>query len=225
MYMKKIVFLGCCWHFKRFSKLACDLGYEIVGIIDDHYYGNTLIHEGIPIIQSEKNIVEFLSLCSSDIEFFISTPLLMRDTIVHTKRLRMIDIVNTHDLPCVNLIDPFSSIGVDVVLGKGIFLAPFSVVQDGARLDDHVWVQEFGFVGHDSKVGTGTSLSVKAYLGSINIIGKNSLIGINSCVIHRMAEPVTIGDNSMTHPGVILMDDLGSNLEACINRTVKPRPF
>lgn len=219
---KKLVFLGCSGNFKKFTQVAECLGYQVVGIIDDHYYGNTTHWQGIPVLESEKNIKQFLSTCQSDVEFFVSVPLLMRNPVVYQKRMTMLDTVAHNDLPCANLIDPLSKVGDDVKLGHGVWVGAFSVIQHGCELNDHVWVRDLVFIGHGSTVDSGTLISTQSYLGGDIRVGKNCLIGIKSSIIPRANDPIYIGDNSMTHPTTLILDDVPPGVEMCINGTSKP---
>jgi UDP-3-O-[3-hydroxymyristoyl] glucosamine N-acyltransferase len=223
--MKNIIFLGASGNFKKFTAASELAGYQCLGIIDDHYYGNTEHWEDVPVIGGESKIKEFLSTCPSDVEFFVSVPLLMRTSpVTHEKRLRLIDVVDEYDLPCANLISPFSQVGDDVELGKGVWVGFYSVIQHGCAVADHAWVRDLCFIGHGSRVGKGTLISTQSYLGGDIYVGEHSLTGIKSTFTARNPDPIYIGNNTMTHPGTVVHDSIGSNVEFCPGGRIKPRP-
>lgn len=228
---RNLVFLGCSGNFQKFMTAAEVAGYRVLGIIDEHYHGSTESWSGVPILGTEKNMLSWLSRCPSDIDYFVSVPLTMRIPVVHEKRLRLIKIVDDHDLPCANLIASNSNVAESAVLSKGVWVGHYSVVQDQCVLGDHVWVRDLCFIGHDTRVGKGTSISTQSYTGSYISVGEHTTVGIKALVSPRLSSDhaknlkgLQIGHNSMIHPGAIVHDDVGTNVEMRADGSVKPRP-
>ena len=150
---KPIVFLGTNTNLLMFTETAERAGRQVLGIIDDNYYGNTDEICGLPVLASEQQFTdsEFLDRYRSSYEFYVATnwstdPGHRSDT---EKRRRLIDLVYHYDLHCANIIDPSAEISRHASLGQGIFIGvqgyvePNVVIKDFAQIKSSSREHEF----------------------------------------------------------------------------------
>lgn len=214
-----LLFLGHSQSILRLKEVAEIIGYNVIGIVDDNYFGNTESLDQLPIVGTEKDIAPILGKYPAA-GFFVSTPRTARtqewQIPIDDKRRRMIETVRHHHLPLVNLIHPSSEVSKYATLGQGIFVGFGSLIQHRANICDFVYVREQVSVSHDARIESNVFLGAQSYIGSNARIGKNAYIGMKSVVIASGNEPIIIGKNCVTHPGVIMLRDLADDSVAMV---------
>lgn len=217
---KKLIFLGHAGNIQRLIDVAAH-HYDLVGIVDDNYYGNTKVLDNLPIIGTEKNI-NAVCLEYPDSVFFV-TPTL-RNSInwsqINPRRACMIELAESKQLPLVNLIDPTAMLPDTTILGKNIFIGAYTVFQNYVAVEDYAFIKEQVCIAHNTVIKKNVNLSTQCYIGADITIEENSYIGIKGAVI-ASNHHLTIGANSITHPGVIVMKDLPNNTIATIGGKIK----
>lgn len=215
----KLILLGHSRSILRLQEVAELLDYEVVGIVDDNYFGNTESLDQLPIIGTEKNIKLVLAQYPG-VQFFVSTPRTARiqdwQIPIDDKRRGMIETVMRYQLPLVNLIHPSAEISKHATLGRGIFIGFESLIQHRVQINDFVYIREQVSVSHDTVIESNVFLGAQSYIGSTAHIGENSYIGMKSAVIASNNASVVIGKNCVTHPGVIMLKDLPDNSIAMV---------
>lgn len=215
----ELLFLGHSRSILRLQEVAELLGYTVLGIIDDNYFGNTESLDQLPILGTEKNIKLVLEKYPTA-QFFVSTPRTARiqdwQIPIDNKRQAMIETVRRYQLPLVNLIHPHTEISKYATLGQGIFIGFGSLIQHRVRIDNFAYIREQVSVSHDTIVESNVFLGAQSYIGSTAHIGENSYIGMKSAVITSSNSIITIGKNCVTHPGVIMLKDLPDNSIAMV---------
>ena len=58
MSSKKLILVGSRRNLTDIVYTAQDLGYEVVGILDKHYWGNTATIDNVPVIGSEDELLD-----------------------------------------------------------------------------------------------------------------------------------------------------------------------
>lgn len=215
---KKLIFLGHNNNIHRYIEIALLNDIEIVGILDDNYFGNTESLDGLPIIGTETQLGSISSIYA-DCVYFIATPSSIGTTVSqqkqNSKRLAMIRAAENHDLELINLIHPSSVINPTVQLGRGVLIDALCRLQYAVTLHDYVSIKEQSCLAHHAIVGWNTSILHQVYIGSHVTIGKNCYIG-TKCTIIGTDHDLSIGDDCRTHPGVIVMRDLRNGQAAAI---------
>jgi acetyltransferase-like isoleucine patch superfamily enzyme len=201
--MKPLIFLGSTTAIKTYSGIAIRTGRPVAGIFDSDYHSNTKDIKGIPVIGSEKELLD-PSRCEelkSQYDFFIATNWTPwhsnRD---RNKRLALIDLVNTCNITCINLIDPTCLIEPDVRLGHGIYIGFSVFIGHETVIGDFSQVGCQTGVGHNSYLGSNTIIHQQVGLGSITT-GKNVFIGMWSKIMSDK-EDISIGDNAVVNPAL-----------------------
>lgn len=205
--MKPVVFLGSSRIVLDLEEMCERQGLTVAGIIDSDYYGNTVDFDGIPYIGSEHS-ADWSSL-KQQYSFFLGVntlPDVPRNT---EKRLRFIDIIEQHNLECVNLIDPSGYISRRAKLGKCICIGPNAGIQSHAEIKDYAFITSMAAIGHDAVIGRNTVVQRGAVIASGAIIGDNTYIGVNACLFKTPNQ--RIGNNVVVHPGVTVMRDVDDN--------------
>lgn len=97
-------------------------------------------------------------------------------------------------------------IAADVQLGRGLFLAPGTVVMTGARIADNVLINTGSTVDHDTVIGADSQVTVGVTIGSSITVGTQCYFGIKSAVVPG----ITIGDQVMVMAGALVAHDVPS---------------
>jgi hypothetical protein len=217
---KKLIFLGHAGNIQRLIDVAIH-HYDLAGIVDDNYYGNTHTLDNLPVIGTEKNIDVVLLEYPGAV--FFAVPALRNATdwsLINPRRAAMIKVAEDRQLCLINLIDSTAVVPETTVLGKNIFVGAYTVFQNHVTVEDYAFIKEQVCVAHNSIIKKNANLSTQCYIGSDVVIGENSYIGIKGAVI-ASGRQLEVGANSITHPGVIVMKDLPNNSIATIGGKVK----
>ena len=102
---------------------------------------------------------------------------------------------------------PFSVIGPNSKLGKGVVVENMAILGTGATLGDFSCINNSASVAHGSIIGNSTSISDGARIAGNVKIGSNCLIGLNSTVNSGL----TIGDNVTVNSGANVYNDVPAN--------------
>jgi UDP-3-O-[3-hydroxymyristoyl] glucosamine N-acyltransferase len=207
---KPLLFLGSSSALQLYHDAAQRQGIQVEGILDSDYYGNTQQYQGITVVGTELELSKY----QKDYDFFIATnssPGLShaRDVI---KRKKLIELVQAHDIKCLNLIDPTAYTGSNVKLGHGIFIGFNSYIEHGVSIGNHSQIHYGTGISHDCVIGSNTIVQRKSGLGNVSI-GNNTYIGMWVNVFSE--KHITIGNNVVINQGLWVVRDV------CDNETVK----
>jgi len=111
------------------------------------------------------------------------------------------------DLPWTNVIHPTAYLPSSVVLGRGVVLAPFTFVGANATLGDHVVLNVYASVGHDSLVGACCVLSPYAVINGNVELGDEVFMGTHATVIPGRK----VGKGSSLSAGSVVFRDVNPN--------------
>lgn len=207
MHDTPVVFLGTNSNLLLYCETAKKAGITIAGIIDNDYAGNTDQLHGLPVLGSEQDL-EFLQSCKSKYLFFIATnwspdPEHVRDC---QKRQHLIDVVATHQLQCVNIVDPSAQVSEHAHLGQGIYIGALSYVEPDVAIEDHAQIHYGVGLSHGSRVGTNTVIQRQA--GIAASIGANCYVGMWSKLFK--SDLLQVGDHAIINPGLYVARDVAS---------------
>jgi len=213
---KPIIFVGARNCIKLIQYIAEDCGYEVIGILDKYYYGNTTDIAGIPIIGSEeqlldpsdKQAIKWKKTCAFALtSWWDGRQYLgghgLDNEIVRLERANLLDRAGVN---CPNLIHPNSTwYGrlANARLGKGIIISGECAFGVDIEIGDYSFI-EFGvFLHNEVKIGRNSSISGWAGLAHTEI-GNNVRVGPGVwCVPTKPARKlltspkITVGDNSV----------------------------
>ena len=201
---KPLVFLGSNSNLLLFAEAAERQGLEVVGIIDQDYFGNTEQLHGIPVIGSEEDFADPKQRAwwTEHYDFFIAVnwspdPGHARDV---KKRRYLIDLVRQHNIKIINLIDPTAYVSRHTKLGQGIYIGPTTAIEPDCEIHDFVQIYYHVGIGHGSIIGENTVLQRKVGLSAH--IGKDSYLSMWVKAFHP--DMLRIGDNVIINPGLYI---------------------
>lgn len=204
MKSKPLAFVGANSNLSLYAETAEKQGYEIAGIFDKDYYGNTQSIAGVPVIGSEEQLTN-LDL-QNKYDFFIGTnwspeSVHVRDT---AKRKYLIDFLENLEIVCTNIIDPTAQISRSAKLGHGIYIGNLVYIEPNVTIDNHAKLYYGVGVGHHSTVGFNSVLQRQS--GLVGHIGSNTYVGMWVKIFKiGMAK---IGNNVIINPGLYVARDV-----------------
>ena len=191
-----------------FLKDICEeLNVDIVGIIDSDYFGNTEHIDGIPIIDTEASFhdPEVLAKYKNNYNFFLATnwspykdPVAARN---RQKRLKLIDLIDKFDLPCISLVDPTARVQKTTKIGKNVFIDSFVYISAHNQIEDYVSI--FALTG----IGVGNTVKRNSAIQRRSAIMHNTVLEQN--VYFELGVSVFVSDvvfktGTVIHPGIIM---------------------
>lgn len=219
LFRKKLILVGSRNNLWDIIDAAEESGYHIIGILDSHFYGNTKDICGIPIIGSERELLNPNSKWRK-YNFFPANwwdgkQAIGKGTYDGEKlRQERIDLLDRSGVNVVNLINDkkihWFNHKRNLKLGKGILM--LSNVRVGANVtigDYSVIDWDAGLA--DTTVGRNSIIGVDCILAHC-AIGDNVRIGVRSVLIpSRRKHVLTVGDNAIVYIGSTVLDDVVPN--------------
>jgi sugar O-acyltransferase (sialic acid O-acetyltransferase NeuD family) len=95
-------------------------------------------------------------------------------------------------------------LGENVVLGQGVVLCPFAVVDSDTRLGDFVTVNLHSTVGHDAVIGRWTQLHCHVDITGGVVLGEGVLAGSHATILPG----VKVGDGATIGAGAVVTRDV-----------------
>jgi carbonic anhydrase/acetyltransferase-like protein (isoleucine patch superfamily) len=221
---------------EQYTDICEQYRIQVAGIFDNDYYSNTEHICGVPVIGTEKMLLDSTVADSlkEKYNFFCPVNGLPLDTPVHQrnkdKRQMLLNLIDDLDLPCISLISKQSVVSPSARIGKGCFINHFSVIEPNVTLGDFSSVHIQSFVGFNTVVGKNCTFNRQTGVGAKSIIGDNVYL---SPLVKVAKENIVLGENSWvqeaiylkrgTLPGEVVSLN-GSNtkrVESLNNRTVE----
>jgi acetyltransferase-like isoleucine patch superfamily enzyme len=212
---KKLILVGSRANLTDIVYTARDLGYEVIGILDKHYWGNTNSIDNVPLIGSEEELLS--PGCKwKDYSFFLanwwdgSQDLSGQGNNGGELRKQRIDILETSGVEVINLIHPtavFFHKFDTVKIGKG------NLILGHAKFTSHISIGNYSVIDWDCNIGTGTSIGDNVIVGATTttahvIIDDHVRIGVGSILIPKKNPTLTIGKNSIVYIGSTVLENV-----------------
>jgi sugar O-acyltransferase (sialic acid O-acetyltransferase NeuD family) len=111
----------------------------------------------------------------------------------------------------LTLIHYDAGMSLNVRLGKGCVMGPWSGVSCDAVVGDFVTINAYASVGHDSIIHDGCTISSYASIAGNVILGEGVFVGVHGCILPgvKVGEQSTIGAGSVVikdvKPGTTVM--------------------
>jgi sugar O-acyltransferase (sialic acid O-acetyltransferase NeuD family) len=113
-------------------------------------------------------------------------------------------IVEQAGLELVTVVDPSAVVALDVPIGDGSVLLPFSFAGASSRIGRGVILNTSATADHDCVIGDFAHVSVGAHLAGGCRIGARSLVGIGAV----LGRPVTVGERAIVGAGSAVLHDV-----------------
>jgi UDP-3-O-[3-hydroxymyristoyl] glucosamine N-acyltransferase len=198
-------------------RIIADLNnYEIIGILDHHYWGNTDTLGGIPYIGDERTLLdkddkqaqEWLRTCAFfPINWHSGNQPRPGEMDLNLLRQQRIRILEESNADVINLIHP-DVIGREdlyhrfatTTLGKGILMQSSTfVAPDDSQIGDYCQIEAGSMISHHVTLGKNVLVAPQCFVGpgAQLTIGNNSYIGAhtNWDFQHDPSIPLTVGEN------------------------------
>jgi len=191
----QVIFVGSNHNIRQLTDICTALKLDVAGILDQDYWNNTQHIDHVPVIGSETNWTWSDRYC-----YFIATNWIPDINLVNQrnqqKRLDQIDLINRHQVQCINLIHPTAIVPDTCELGAGIMIGANVVVGNYCKIGDYCQVREQSYLAHSSTLGRNVVLQVQSYIGSSVTVEDHGYIGIKSSVIAKLPNPLILPKNS-----------------------------
>lgn len=192
--MKSILIVGAGGLGKEVVDLINDIGgYEIVGFIDDNVDKKDTVINHIPIVDTLEHISQYRSV--DCVAIAIADPAVKRKVYEYSMGI---------DFYYPNLIHPTVILGRDVKMGIGNIIGAYSIISTEVKLHDFVTINPQCGIGHESEIGSFTTLYWNAHIGGNTYILENCELGSQSCVIQGLR----VTDNVLLGAGAVVVNNI-----------------
>jgi acetyltransferase-like isoleucine patch superfamily enzyme len=227
---KKLILVGSRANLADILYTARDVGYEVIGILDKHYYGTVEKMGDIPVIGSEEELLD--PNCQwRQFDFFLanfwdgSQDMSGKGQDGGALRQQRIAILESSGVNVVNLIHPLAVFfhALDTItIGKG------NLILGHARFLSHITIGNYSVIDWDCNIGTNSYIGNNVIVGAASTtghvqIGDNSRIGVGCILIPRKKKLLSIGENSIVHIGTTVTKDVPPNSVYTIYNKIQKR--
>jgi sugar O-acyltransferase (sialic acid O-acetyltransferase NeuD family) len=119
----------------------------------------------------------------------------------------IINILEERGAKFFTYIHPSAYIAPSCTIGKGSIVCPFCIINENARVGDHVVLNIYCSIGHDSVLGDNSVMSPYCTLNGYVKTGKNLFMGTRSTILMR----VNVGNNCSISVHSFVKSDKGDN--------------
>lgn len=186
---KPVIFLGSSSVMEILTEICDENKIPVAGIVDSDYFGNQEKVCNIPVIDSEIcfDDISRLNYYKENFVFFCAVNWQPVDTATNQrnrmKRQKYIELIQKHNLECVNIIDQRVKISPTAKLGKGIYIGDFVTIEPRVQIDDFVNIFAQCHIGHDCVIGTNTVIQRRCAIAGEITIEPNVFISSNVCLM------------------------------------------
>lgn len=198
------------------------LGIELLGFLDQYYWGNTDEISGVPCIGSELDLLDNPKKYA-DAQFMIASTWdgnTRFENLEHNGyhlRQQRLQLVETLQLPCYTLIDPRSIVAKNNTIGPGTYIGPMSNIRARNNIGSHVFIHDNVIIAHDVHIGDNCILGVNATIMGGVRLGNNVYVGTSALLVNGKStkQPyITIGDDCKIHAGSLVQKDMAPGTTA-----------
>jgi len=119
----------------------------------------------------------------------------------------LVNTINTKHGQFINLIHKTSFVAPNARLGNDIILGPYTVVTCDTIIEDHVMLNLYSSVGHDSIINECTSIMCYVDIAGNVRIGKNCFLGNGSSILPGGR----VGNNVVVGAGAVVLKKVVAN--------------
>lgn len=233
-YKKPLILIGVRQNIADIVSLAESNNYQVIGILDQYYFGNTESFSNIPIIGDERWLLDDSNslaqkwinttwfICSS---WWTGRQYLNNNGLDLEKiRKDRINILNISQVKLANLIHPDVKIpGIKTVsLGTGIIIMGEALIGSYSTIGNHSFIDWQASISKYTKIGQGCIIGGRTNIANYEI-GNYVRIGVGANLVgskkdHSFSK---IGENSIIHVGAVAVDDIPPNhIRTFTNKTL-----
>jgi UDP-3-O-[3-hydroxymyristoyl] glucosamine N-acyltransferase len=217
MTTKPIVFVGFKGDLNVFVEVCEMRNIPIKGILDKNFLHEDSLDD-IPVLGSEDDLTGSLSYLIDECDFFVSSgfvgvknaddPEKSGDSV----RLARIKLLEDLGVTFATLIHPTACIDHTAIIHPGTYIGYLVHIGRKTVIGRHSLVHFASSVAHHTTIGNNFLTGPRVGIGGYTNIGNNVYMGPSSATYEgHWKSPVTIGDNSMIHVGVICLTSVPDN--------------
>ena len=206
----RLIIIGARALGREICNYARDVGFEIVGFLDDKIDALDGFEGYPPILGSVEDWIvkegdQFVCAVGD------SRMRARYSRIIEGKGGRFSDVVH-----------PTAYVGPNVKMGDGCVVCPFAVVDCDLTMGRHVIVNVHSLVAHDCKLGDCVTLSPNVHLGGRTVIRREAFLGIGVSTVPG----VEIGEEALIAAGSCVTRDIpervmAAGIPALVKKTLK----
>jgi acetyltransferase-like isoleucine patch superfamily enzyme len=230
MSLKKLILVGSRQNLTDIVYTAQDLGYEVIGILDKHYWGNTSTIDNVPVIGSEDELLDSSNQWKN-YDFFPANwwdgtqDLTRQGQDGGQLRQQRISLLERSGVNVVNLIHPTATFFHKfdtVTIGRG------NLILGHAKFTSHISIGNYNVIDWDCNIGTGTQIHNNVIVGAATTTAHvglldNTRVGVGCILIPRKKDTMTIGPNSVVYIGSTCTVDVPPDSVYTMYNRVKKR--
>lgn len=200
---KPVIFLGsnsAIWHL---LDICAKCNIKVAGIIDNDYFSNTEVLDGLPVIDTEKSFEDSnkLKYYKENYNFFLIINVTGQKTPVHIrnseKRQYFIDQIEKYELNCISIIDPSAIVHPTNKIGKNVLIDAFVYISAFNQIGDFSHIYAYTAIGHHNIIGKNCFIQRQAGIHVYNVLEDNVYVGLSSQVF---AEGACLKQGTVIHP-------------------------
>ena len=204
---KPLVFLGTNYAMYKLAEVCEQYDITVAGIIDKDYWGNTKTICGIPVIDSEDvfNDSDKLANYRKNYNFFCATnwiptndPISNRN---RNKRMYLLDLIDQLELNCISLVDNMASLSKHAIIGKGVFLDAFTLVEPEVIVGDFSNIYSYSGLGHNTKFGRNCVVQRHCSIAGDCTFEDNVFLGT---AVKALKTGAVFGEGTFIHEGIYI---------------------
>ena len=176
-------------------------------VASSHETANRLKAKGIPVIDTELSFqdpAKLLHYCEN-YNFFCATTWMPDNTAVHIrnreKRSQLIDLLDQLALPVISLVDPWSRIAANAVIGRGVFIDCFTIVESGCMIDDYATVYGQSGIGHHTRLMRNSVIQRYCSIAGDCVFEPNTFVGT---AVKALKTGAVFGAGTFIHEAVYI---------------------
>ncbi len=211
---RPVIFIGSNSALFLLIDLCQQQNITIHGIIDGDYWGNTDAIEGIPVIDSEASFqdADKLDYYKSNFNFFLATNWLpdRNDVQIRNreKRQRLIDVIESYQLPCISLIDDSARVHPSNKIGRNVTVDALCYISPKNIIGDYTSIFAGTMIGYHNVMGRSVVFQRMAGIMHYNHVGDDVYVGLHSQIC---VNEVSIGSGTVIHPCMAIKRDTTEN--------------
>jgi sugar O-acyltransferase (sialic acid O-acetyltransferase NeuD family) len=198
---KKLIIVGA----SAFAEIAyeyfdSDSPYEVVAFAVEEAFLDSTDKFGLPLVALET-IEQRFSIAEHDV--FVAATY----TQLNRLRARLAHIAKAKGYKLASYISSRAFIWRNVVIGEHCFIFEDNTVQPFVTLGNNVVLWSGNHIGHHSKIGDNCFISSHVVVSGFCNIGENTFLGVNC----TLANNVVIGKDNWVGPGITLTQNTEPN--------------
>lgn len=222
MHKSPLVLIGCRRLMDFYTDTCEQLGIELLGFLDQYYWGNTDQINGVRCIGSELDLLTNPKKYA-DAKFMIATTwdgntrFQNLDHDGYNLRQQRLQLVEKLQLPCYTLIDPRTIVSKNNEIGPGTYIGPMSNIRSNNKIGKHVFIHDNAIMAHDIHIGDNCIIGVGASIMGGVRVGNNTYIGTGALIVNGKStkqEYIQIGADCKVHAGALVHKNMENGTTA-----------